>query len=123
MRELNGGIKTNFLGDEVPKEIEHYTCIPCITIDSVMRMEKKNYPQVYLEECKCRMKKTKITKFIEAELKSKLESKAGSDFADSEQVKTSGYFNDFERVGHGYFSEILLNPAQIFSCVILECIF
>ena len=57
MRELNGGIKTNFLGDEVPKEIEHYTCIPCITIDSVMRMEKKNYPQVYLEECKCRMKK------------------------------------------------------------------
>ena len=32
-----------------------------------MRMEKKNYPQVYLEECKYRMKKTKMTKFIEAE--------------------------------------------------------
>ena len=88
VRELNGGIKTNFLGNEVPKEIEHYTCIPCITIDSVMRMKKKSYPQVYLEECKYRMKKTKITKFIEAELKSKSESKVGSDFADSEQVKT-----------------------------------
>ena len=44
VRELNGVIKTNFLGDEVLKENEHYTCIACITIDSVMRMEKKNYP-------------------------------------------------------------------------------
>ena len=69
-------IKTNFLGDEVPKENEPYTCIACLTIDSVMRMEKKNYPQVYLEECKYRMKKTKMTKFIEAELKSESELKS-----------------------------------------------
>ena len=33
-------------------------------------MEKKNYPQVYLDECKYRMKKAKMTKFIQAELKS-----------------------------------------------------
>ena len=46
------------------------TCITCITIDSVMRMEKKHYPQFYLEECKYRIKKTKMTKFIEAELES-----------------------------------------------------
>ena len=62
-------IKTNFLGDEVPKENEPYTCIACLTIDSVMRMEKKNYPQVYLEEYTYRMKKTKMAKFIEAGLK------------------------------------------------------
>ena len=73
VREFNGAIKTNFLGDKIPKESMHYTCIACITIDSVMRMEKKNYPQVYLEECKYRMKKTKMTKFIEAELESKSE--------------------------------------------------
>ena len=70
VREFNGVIKTNFLGDEVPKENEHYTCIACITIDSVMRMEKKNYPQVYLEECKYKIKKTKMTNFIKAELES-----------------------------------------------------
>ena len=57
-------IKTNFLGDEIPKEEIHYTCIACITIDSVMKMEKKNYPQVYLEECKYKMKKTKMNRFI-----------------------------------------------------------
>ena len=31
-------------------------------------MEKKNYLQVYLEEWKYKMKKTKMTKFIVAEL-------------------------------------------------------
>ena len=46
--EFNGVIKTNFLGDEVPKENEHYTCIAYIAIDFVMRIGKKNYPQVYL---------------------------------------------------------------------------
>ena len=72
-------IKADFLGDEVPKENRHYTCIASITIDSVMRMEKKNYPQVYLEECKYRTKKTKMTKFIAAELESEPESESECD--------------------------------------------
>ena len=49
------------------KENKHYTCIACMTFDSVMRMDKKNYPQVYLEECKCKIKKikkTQISRFI-----------------------------------------------------------
>ena len=41
-------IKTNFLGNEITKVNVHYTCIACITIDSVMKMEKKNYSQVCL---------------------------------------------------------------------------
>ena len=73
VREFNGAIETNFLGDKIPKESMHYTCIACITIDFVMRMEQKNYLQVYLEEFKHRMKKTKMTKFIEAELESESE--------------------------------------------------
>ena len=59
VREFNGVIKTNFLGDEIPKEDMHYTFMACITIDSVVRMEKKNYPQVYLEEWKYKMKEKK----------------------------------------------------------------
>ena len=34
-------IETNFLDDEIPKENMHYTCMACITIDSVIKMEKK----------------------------------------------------------------------------------
>ena len=30
--------------------------------------KKKNYPQVYLEECKCKIKEIKMTKFINTEL-------------------------------------------------------
>ena len=52
VKEFHGVIKTNFLGDEITKENVHYACIASTTIDSVMRMEKRNYPQVYLEECK-----------------------------------------------------------------------
>ena len=54
----------------MPKENMYYTCIACITIDSVMNIDKKNHPQVYLEECKYRIKKIKIPKFIKTELKS-----------------------------------------------------
>ena len=52
VREFDGVIKTNFLGNDVPKENMHYTCTACITVDSVLRIYKKNHPQVYLEECK-----------------------------------------------------------------------
>ena len=53
IREFDGVTKTNFLGNDIPKENMHYTCIACITIDSVMRIDKKNHPQqAYLEECK-----------------------------------------------------------------------
>ena len=79
VREFNDVIKTNLLGDKIQKEGMHCTCIACITIDSVMRMEKENYPQFYFEECKYRMKKTKMTKFIAAELKSEPESELESD--------------------------------------------
>ena len=60
----------------MPKENEHYTYIACITIDSVMKMEKKNYPPAYLEDYKYRVKKTKMTNFVKAELESESESKS-----------------------------------------------
>ena len=63
----------------MPKENMHYTCIACITIDSVLTIDKKNHPQVYLEECKYRIKKTQMPKFIKNELKSDSDSDLDSD--------------------------------------------
>ena len=82
-------IKTNFLGNDVPKENMHYTCIACITIDSVMRMEKKNYPQVYLEECKYKIKKIQRSRFINTELES-----------DSESDTDDELISDFDNDSH-----------------------
>ena len=52
----------------MPKENMLYTCITCITIDSVIKMEKKYFPQVYLEECKYKIKKMQMSRFINTEL-------------------------------------------------------
>ena len=88
VREFDGMIKTNFLSDEMPKENMHYTCIACITIDSAMRMEKKNYPQVYVEECKYKIKKIQMSKFINTELESKSWSESESDFELEAKLKS-----------------------------------
>ena len=84
VKEFDGVIKTNFLGNDMPKENMHYTCIACITIDSVMRIDQKNHPQVYLEQCKYRAKKIQMSRFINTELKSDSES-SDSDL-DSEKI-------------------------------------
>ena len=70
VRQFDCVIKTNFLDNDTPKENMHYACIACITIDSVMRTDYKNHPQVYLEKCKYRIKKTQMSRFINTELKS-----------------------------------------------------
>ena len=61
-------INTLFSGNEVPRERNHYICIAAIRIDSVLRIEKKNYPQVYLEQCKYKIEKRELVNFISAEV-------------------------------------------------------
>ena len=57
----------------------HYTCIACITIDSVTKMNKKYFLQVYLEECKYKIKKIQMSRFINAELDSDSDSDDDND--------------------------------------------
>ena len=51
-----------------PIENNHYICIPAIDIDSVLKIDKKAYPQAYLEECKYKLKKRKLVSFIDSEI-------------------------------------------------------
>ena len=85
VREFDSVIKTNFLGNNIPKENMHYTCIACITIYSVMRIDKKNYLQVYLEECKFRAKIIQTSRFIKTELK--LDSESSNSDLESEKIE------------------------------------
>ena len=52
----------------VPIEKNNYICIPAIDIDSVLKIDKKAYPQAYLEECKYKLKKRKLVSFIDSEI-------------------------------------------------------
>ena len=40
---------TTFTDNVIPTEKNHYICIPAIDIDSVLKIEKRAYPQAYLE--------------------------------------------------------------------------
>ena len=79
VKEFDGDIKTNFLGNDLPKENTYFACIACITIDSIIKMNKKNYPQVYLEECKYKIKKIHTSRFINTELETDSESDVETD--------------------------------------------
>ena len=57
-------VNTNFQGKEVPKENASYDCLSLIVLDSVIRVNKKYYPQTLLEVCKYKIKKNKRDHFI-----------------------------------------------------------
>ena len=79
VREFKGDINTNFLDNDLLKENTYYTCIACITSDSIIRINKKNYPQVYLEECKYKIKEIHTPRFISTELETDSESDLETD--------------------------------------------
>ena len=60
--------KTTFTNNAIPMEKKHYICIPAIDIDSVLKIDKRLYPQAYLEQCKYKLKKRKIVKYINEEV-------------------------------------------------------
>ena len=63
-------VKTLFSDDIIPEERVECECIPCISVDSVLKIEKKWYPQVYLEQCKYKVKERKIKNLIDYDLDS-----------------------------------------------------
>ena len=58
MKIFNGTNRTTFTDNIIPIEKNHYTCIPAIDIDSVLKIDNKRaYPQANLGQCKYKLKK------------------------------------------------------------------
>ena len=53
-------INTNLQGKRILKENESYKCLTLILIDSVIRVNKRYYPQTLLEDCKYEIKNKKM---------------------------------------------------------------
>ena len=64
----NGKVNTNFHGYKIPEENECYTCFFMILLDSIVKVGKKYYLQILLEECKYAVKKKNIMNTINKEL-------------------------------------------------------
>ena len=57
-------VNTNFQGKKIPKKDASYKCLSLIMLDSVVKVGKKYYPQVFLEECKYVKRKNKMFNYI-----------------------------------------------------------
>ena len=61
--------RTTFTDNAIPIERNHYTSIPAIDIDSVLKIDNKRaYPQAYLEQCKYKLKKRRAVNFIDEKI-------------------------------------------------------
>ena len=79
-------INTVFSDNKIPKEGNHYICIAAINIDSVMKIDKKDYPQFYLEKSKYKTKRRKLVDFIDTELDLDSDDSDDSDGSSSEYL-------------------------------------
>ena len=87
IKSYNNDVRTNFHGEgnsrkfqkKVPKESFSYKCLSLISLDSVIKMGKKYYPQTLLEECKYKLTKKEIKDLITDDFDSSSESDSESD--------------------------------------------
>ena len=63
-----GSIITNFHNKKIPKEKSPCKYLSIMMIDSVIKANKKFYPQMLLEECKYVQEKIKIENYINKDL-------------------------------------------------------
>ena len=67
-------VNANVQGKKVPKENASYKCLSLIMLGSVIRANKKYYPQTLLEECEYVVRKNKMENLINDALSSSDES-------------------------------------------------
>ena len=83
-----GSMITNFHNKKILKEKAPCKCLSIIMLDSVIKANKKYYPQTLSEECKYVQEKIKIENFIDDDLE-----KSESD-SDSKDETESNIDND-----------------------------
>ena len=81
-------ININFQGKKILKENASYKCLSLIMLDSVIRANKKYYPEILLEECKYEIRKNKTENLIndDLDLSSSDESGDGSDNETDDEI-------------------------------------
>ena len=84
-------VNTNFQGKKVPQDNASYKCLSLIMLDSVIRVNKKYYPQTLLEERKYVIRKNKMENLINNHLNF-----SSSDESDNENGNESDNESDNE---------------------------
>ena len=69
IRSYNNDIKTNFRNidnenNKLPENIKPYKCVSLISLDSIIKINKKYYPQTLLQECVYKLINKKVENII-----------------------------------------------------------
>ena len=83
-----GSMITNFHNKKMPKEKAPHKCLSVIMLDSVIKANKKYYPQTLLEECKYVQEKIKIGNLFGYDLE---KSESDSDSNDETEFDIDNY--------------------------------
>ena len=78
-----GSVITNFHNKKMPKEKAPCKCLSIIMLDSVIKANKKYYPQTLLEECKYVQEKIKTENLIDDDLE-----KSESDSDSNDEIES-----------------------------------
>ena len=78
-----GSVITHFQSKKMPKEKAPCKCLSIIMLDSVIKANKKYYPQTLLEECKYVPEKIKIENLIDGDLE-----KSESDSDSNDEIES-----------------------------------
>ena len=70
IKRYAGSVITNFHNKKIPKEKAPCKCLSMIILDSVIKANKKYYPQTLSEECKYTQEKIKIENYVNEDLES-----------------------------------------------------
>ena len=97
LKIFNGINRATFTDNVIPIEKNHYTCISATDIDSVLKIEKRAYPQAYLEQCKYKLKKRKPVNFIDFEI---IDFDSDSDSENDNENKNENFsvFANYEKI-------------------------
>ena len=88
IKSYNNDIRTNFHCEgnnkKVPKESCTYKCLSLKSLDSVIKMGKKHYPQTLLEKCKYKLTNKKVEDLITDDIdsSSKFDGESDSEYVD-----------------------------------------
>ena len=81
---MQGSMITNFHNKKMLKQKAPCKCLSIIMLDSVIKADKKYYPETLLEECKSEQKRIKIENPIDDELE-----KSESDNDSNDETKSN----------------------------------
>ena len=89
-------INTNFQDKKIPKENASYKSLSLVMLDSVIRANKKYYPQTLLEEFKYEIKKNKMENLINDDLdpssSDESDNESDNEFDNKSDVETDDSF-------------------------------